>query len=242
MYSDWTTTFFRGLAVEFWDKIAPAPSGLELDFLRSIFGGGGEILDVACGSGRYSIPLAAHGYRVAGVDISDDFLALAKRRDPSIEWHHCDIRELPWTARFDGAMCFGNSFGYFDREQTRAFLARLANAMKRGARFVLETAATAESLLPSLQRERRIEVGDIIFSSRNRYDATDSRLEIEYSFARGDARETSLAQTFIFTTGEVAAMLTAAGFEVEGLYASAAREPFVLGAPKAIFIARCTGG
>lgn len=37
-----------------------------------------EILDVPCGIGRLSIPLAQLGYQVVGVDISDYFLEIAK--------------------------------------------------------------------------------------------------------------------------------------------------------------------
>jgi len=42
---------------------------------------GGPILDVACGNGRFSIPLAAHGKgnRLVGVDLNEGFIASAKR-------------------------------------------------------------------------------------------------------------------------------------------------------------------
>ncbi len=231
-------TFFDGLAVEFWVKIAPAPSDAEIEFLQSIFGDARELLDVACGGGRYSIPLFRAGYALTGVDLSDDFLNVAGHREPAIAWHRGDIRELPWHDCFDGAVCFGNSFAYFPRQETREFLRGVARALKPGAAFVLETGATAESLLPALQRERTIEAGDITFSSVNRYDARQSCLEIEYTFAKGGAKETKTATTWIFTAGEVAEMLSTAGFAVENVYASAAKDDFVLGAPRAIFITR----
>ena len=238
MYSDWTTTFFGGLAVEFWVNVAPAPDKTEIEFLRSIFGNGSQLLDVACGAGRYTIPLAEAGYSMTGADLSADFLRVAKERAPAIDWQRIDIRELPWKARFDGALCFGNSFGYFPREETRAFLRRVERALKPGSRFVLESGAIAEGLLPNLQRERRIEAADVVFTSRNRYDIKESRLESEYSFEKGDLRETKIASTWIFTSGEVVAMLSDAGFRVEGVYASAAREEFTVGSPRAIFVAR----
>jgi SAM-dependent methyltransferase len=237
-HSDWTTTFFNGLAVEFWVTIAPPPSAAEIEFLRSIFGDGGELLDVACGAGRYTIPLAHAGYSMTGADLSDDFLRVARQRAPAIAWHRGDVRELPWRERFDGALCFGNSFGYFPRPETAEFLRGVARTLKPGAAFVLETGATAESLLPTLQLERTIEAGEITFSSVARYDAKQSILEIEYTFAKGDVRETKPARTWIFTAGEVAAMLSAAGLATEDVYASAARDDFILGSPRAIFVAR----
>lgn len=238
MHSDWTTTFFNGLAVEFWVTIAPPPTETEIEFLRGIFGNGGELLDVACGAGRFTIPLSHAGYSMTGVDLSDDFLRVARHREPAVAWHRGDVRELPWSERFDGALCFGNSFGYFPREETRAFLRGVAAGLKPGSTFVLETGATAESLLPSLQLQRTIEAGEITFSSAARYDAKQSILETEYTFAKGDVCETKPARTWIFTAGEVAAMLSAAGFAVEDVHASAARDDFILGSPRAIFVAR----
>jgi len=221
VYSDWTTTFFNGLAVEFWVTIAPAPSAAEIEFLQSIFGDAGELLDVACGAGRYTIPLAHAGYSMTGVDLSDDFLDVAKQREPDIAWEKRDVRELPWRGRFGGALCFGNSFAYFPPEETRAFLGGVANALKPGGAFVLEAPATAESLLPNLQRERKIEVGDITFSSVNRYDETRRRLDIEYTFEKGSVREVKRATMWVFTVAEVEAMLRDAGLEVEDVHKSA---------------------
>lgn len=220
MYSDWTTTFFNGLSVEFWVTIAPPPSDAEIEFLRGVFHGK-ELLDVACGAGRYTIPLAQAGYAMTGVDLSDDFLAVAKQRAPHIAWEKRDIRDLPWEARFDGALCFGNSFGYFPRGETCAFLGGVARALKPGAAFVLEAPATAESLLPNLQRERRMELGGMVFSSVNRYDEARKRLDIEYTFEKGGTREAKKATTWVFTVAEVEAMLRAAGMEVESVHKSA---------------------
>ena len=43
---------------------------------------GGRILDVACGAGLVSLPLAADGYRVHGVDLAAGALDVARRRVP----------------------------------------------------------------------------------------------------------------------------------------------------------------
>lgn len=221
VHSDWTTTFFNGLAVEFWVTVAPPPGDAEIDFLRGIFGEGGALLDVACGAGRYTIPLAHAGYAMTGVDLSDEFLNVAKEREPGIDWHRGDIRDLPWVDRFDGALCFGNSFGYFPRDETLQLLRGVARALRPGAPFVLEAPATAESLLPSLQRERRMEAGGIAFHSVNRYDTAQRRLDIDYTFEKGGRRETKAAVTWVFTVSEVAEMLATAGLAVENVHRSA---------------------
>lgn len=233
------------MAVGFWVAVAPA-GDTDLPFLEGILGvsGGRKILDVACGVGRHSIPLARRGYRVTGVDLSTACLDEAQRRAEAeqlaIAWHRGDMRELPWRDRFDGALCFGNSFGYCDRAGTRAFVRSLADALKPGAAFVLETGAMAESLLPALQTRRWMEVGDILFFSSATYEASLSRLDIEYSFLRGGVRETRMAHTWIYTIGELRELFASVGLTVEQLCASTAGEPYRLGDPKLLLVARKT--
>jgi len=239
--NDWTHDFFHGLAIDFWLAVAPPPDG-DLPFLESVFGApaGQAILDVACGAGRHSIALVRRGYAVTGVDSSTTCLVEAQRRaeDVSIEWHHGDMRELPWRDRFDGALCFGNSFGYSDRDGTRAFLRTLAASLKLCAAFVLESGATAESLLPTLQTRRWMEVGDILYFSNVTYDASASRLDVDYSFVRGTVRETRTAHTWIYTIGELRELFAAAGLEIEQLCSTPAGDPFKLGDPRLLLVAR----
>jgi len=236
--SDWFENFFNGLAVDFWMAAAPPPDE-DIAFLRTLFPPGGEILDVACGAGRHAIPLARAGYRVVGVDISTDFLERAKRAsDVAIEWHQRDMRDLPWSGRFDGALCFGNSFGYLGRAGSQELIPAVAKALKKGGRFVLDIGTAAESLLPSLQPRRWITVGDIIFLSSAAYDTSESRLDVEYTFVRGGIHEKKTAHTWIFTSGELRQMFEACGFEVEAMLASPSGEPFCLGSPRLILTAR----
>jgi SAM-dependent methyltransferase len=240
--NDWFEDFFHGLAVDFWVAVAPSADA-DLPFLEKAFDApGGEILDVACGAGRHSIALARSGYDVTGVDLSATFLDEARRRAEGeglpIEWHRADMRALPWRDRFDGALCFGNSFGYCDRDGTRAFARTLAASLKPGAAFVLETGATAESLLPSLQTRRWMEVGNILFFSSATYDAAASRLDVDYSFVRGSVRESATAHTWIYTVAELRELFASAGLVVEQLCSSATGDPFRLGDPRLLLVAK----
>jgi SAM-dependent methyltransferase len=62
-------------------RIAGSSVGGDVEFFRaSARRTGGPILDVGCGTGRVSIPLAADGWEVVGLDRSAPMLALAERR------------------------------------------------------------------------------------------------------------------------------------------------------------------
>ena len=78
---------------------------------------GARVLDVPCGQGRHAHLLAEAGYRVRGVDLSRDLLAVAKRRGTSsnLQYTRADMRRLPraWTERFDAVANLFTSFGFF---------------------------------------------------------------------------------------------------------------------------------
>ena len=119
MDAGWYEEFFQGLALELWRRAIPEEqTRAEADFLAGVFGNpeGRAILDVPCGNGRLTLPLAGRGYRMTGVDLCGPFLAEARERAGAagleIAWRQGDMRELPWEEAFHGACCMGNSFGY----------------------------------------------------------------------------------------------------------------------------------
>ena len=49
-----------------------------VELIASYLGGHERVLDVGCGYGRIAIPLAARGYRVTGLDLSEPLLSSAR--------------------------------------------------------------------------------------------------------------------------------------------------------------------
>jgi SAM-dependent methyltransferase len=237
----WFETFFQGPAVDFWNRaMTPAFTLADVDFLEKAFDAkpGARLLDVPCGNGRHSIELARRGYRVTGIDLSEEFLAAA-RSGLDADWRKGDMRELEVEpSAFDGAFCFGNSFGYLDRTSVAAFLSALATALKPGAKLVIETGMTAESILPTLVQKRWHRFGDLIILSENRYDPWESCLHIDYTFVRGSTMETRPTASYVFTGAELRRMLDAAGFETLSFHGGMADEPYQLGSPRLVIIAR----
>jgi SAM-dependent methyltransferase len=202
------------------------------------------VLDVPCGGGRHAVELAARGFEVTGVDLSTEFLEAARadasRRGVSVSWEHREMRDLPWAGHFDGAYCFGNSFGYLVDPGNAEFVGAVARALRPGARFAVETGAAAETLLPNYQERRWYELGDILFLIQNRYNHALGRLETEYTFVRDGRVDRRHGFQRVYTYSELARLLEAVGFgEVEG-YGSASREPFRLGSQRLILVATKT--
>ncbi len=240
MQANWQADFFRGVALECWRRaMTPEQTRAEVEFLERVLqtGAGGRVLDVPCGSGRHAIELASRGYRVTGLDQSEESLAEARAATSiDVRWVLGDMCELPWVAEFDGAFCFGNSFGYLDRAGAGNFLGVIARALKAGGRFVVETGMAAESILPGLLKTRWFRVGDIFMLSENQYHPAEGRLDIQYTFIRDGKVETRPSSSYTFTVAEICRMHSEAGLEPAELLGSAAGEPYQLGSPRLILI------
>ena len=87
---------------------------------------GMTVLDLACGHGDLANRLAARGCRVTGLDSSAAFLdrarADAAAMGVSVEYQAGDMRQLPWTGRFDRVLSWSTAFGYFDDAANRGIL------------------------------------------------------------------------------------------------------------------------
>jgi SAM-dependent methyltransferase len=242
---DWYETFFAGLAVEFWRVVVPDAATLEeAGFLwthLSLFPGA-RVLDVPCGHGRLSLPLAAKGCAVTGVDISKEFLRAAKdgakAAGVSVEWLRSDMRRLPWKAEFDAAYCMGNSFGYLDDAGNAAFLSAVSQALVPGGRFVLDYGQAAESIFPRLEAHLEVEMAGFRFAEETRYDIPSARIENVYTIARGEETETKLASQRVYLASDVERLLADAGLEVLARFGSSAGDAFALSAQRLLIVAR----
>jgi ubiquinone/menaquinone biosynthesis C-methylase UbiE len=252
--TNWYEDFFHGVTLDLWRQaIPPKQTRAEAKFLFKTLQcePGAHVLDVPCGNGRLSFELAKRGLQVTGLDISEEFIEEARAsissilnpsanpdgtdstassdRFPIPEFILGDKRAIEGTGVFDGAYCFGNSFGFLQYEDMEKFLRGVLRALKPGARFIVETAMSAESFLPEFEEQTCHQVGDITLITKERYNAVEGCIDSEYILERDGKSESRLAKHWIYTTAEIQRMLRRAGFEVLDVYGSLKFEPFKLG-------------
>ena len=235
----WWQEFFSGPAVDFvlrfrdWET-----THAEANFIQESLGlpVQAKILDVPCGGGRLALELASRGYQVTGVDFSLPLIehagagAGAGARGLSVDWECRDMRDLPWTGEFDGALCFWSSFGYFDEQGNADFLRAVSAALKPGAPFLLDT-PLIETRLPEMESEERVwwPVGDLLALEERRFDHVDSRVESQWTFVCEGRVERKRLSLRLYTYRELCCMLEEAGFGNHRAYGSLDWEPFGLG-------------
>ncbi len=111
------------------------------DFLPQVVANVGAtphtVLDVACGVGDLACGLARRGYAVTGVDLAPRMVEIAQRRAGEqgldVTFDVADMRDLPYRAEFDLALCFGDSLNYLLKvADVKQALASLRRALQPG--------------------------------------------------------------------------------------------------------------
>ena len=201
---------------------------------------GGAVLDLCCGTGIVTVPLADTGLEVVGVDISPAMLAQAKTkvRGQELTFHLQDALEFETKQRFGLALMTGNAFQCFlTNDDLRALFAKVYTLLNPGGVFILDTRLPEgyDFTLDDdfqLWNEYRDAVGNRVrsFVKQAAYDAEHGVLyyEMQDVFADGTIKPSS--ETLKFTPLETLLVLAQeAGFETTGKYENWELETFEQG-------------
>jgi ubiquinone/menaquinone biosynthesis C-methylase UbiE len=103
--------FYTELTVEkLAERKKPELTKREIKYLKKILTKKQRILDLGCGYGRFTIPLAKQGYKIQGIDITPTLInkaiETAKKEKLKINFKIGDMRNLPYkNGRFDVIIC-----------------------------------------------------------------------------------------------------------------------------------------
>jgi len=192
---------------------------------------GGELLDVPCGFGRHSIPLAEAGYRVTGVDRSAVLLDEARRRTGGgrrPEFVRADYRELPFAdASFDAALNLFSSLGYLgDAEDTRA-LTEIGRVLRPGGRLVVEIQHRDVLVRSFVERDWRLLGEGRLLLEQRTFDPADGVAQVTQTVIESDGRRESRPFSIrVYTATELLRMIGEAGFADAKCYGSLDGSPF----------------
>ena len=97
------------------------------------------LLELGCGTGRFTHMLAPHVQRSIAIDCSPNMLRMARERtppSPRVQWAAADIRELPPTAGVNTVvMC--NTIRYLDPDERMVLFKELHRRMPIGGLLVI---------------------------------------------------------------------------------------------------------
>ncbi len=96
---------------------------------------GDEALDVATGTGDLAIELASRGVRVVAGDFSEEMLARARAKQPSITWEWANAQDLPYESDRFAAATVG--FGARNFSDLALGISEMARVVRPGGRVVI---------------------------------------------------------------------------------------------------------
>jgi 2-polyprenyl-3-methyl-5-hydroxy-6-metoxy-1,4-benzoquinol methylase len=118
---------------------------------------GSPVLELGCGTGRITIPLAQQGIPITGLDLVPEMLARAKTKPDAslVEWVEADARSFNLGKTFRLIIETGSLFQHqLERADQEAVLARVRDHLEPGGTFVLGTMFPHIELLTNEEEEK----------------------------------------------------------------------------------------
>ncbi len=132
---------------EYFDMLFRDETAAEVKFFRQAFKRFGRkktkrLFEPGCGSGRLVVGMAAKGYEVTGLDLSQSMLDYAakrlKRKGLKATLVKGDMTKFKFKRKFDAAFCTFNTFRHLMTESDAvAHLTAVAKHLRKGGLYIL---------------------------------------------------------------------------------------------------------
>jgi len=202
---------------------------------------GARVLDIPCGQGRLTIPLARMGLRMTGVDLTPGYIWTARRNAKRsrlrIDFIRGDMREAVSPGGFDAAFNWFGSFGYFSDEDNLKFCRAVLRALKPGGRFLVE-GPNKHWILANFRPRMESVYGGVRIVQRSRWDRRGSRIVTRWTLLRGKKVEHHTSRMRIFGGADMRGLLLSAGFRDIRLYGRRPVGPFRRNSPRLVAVGK----
>jgi SAM-dependent methyltransferase len=198
-----------------------------------------RLLDVACGRGRHSKLLAAHGFDVTGIDLAPASIAIAKAQENShLHFYEHDMRLPFWINYFDYAFNFFTSFGYFrtEREHYNA-IRTIANALRPNGTIVIDYLNVHYAEDHLVHKQEKV-IDDVTYYLTKWYDETHFYKKIEIEDEALEAPLEFTERVSKFSVGDFNDMFAYYHLQLKEVYGDYLLNPYdIKNSPRMIMVA-----
>jgi SAM-dependent methyltransferase len=223
------TDWFAGEVAERYDS-STASMAVEpvVDFLLPLASGGA--LELAIGTGRIAVPLAAHGVRVAGIDFSPDMVAELRKKTDEIPVAIGDMSTATVDGTFSLVYVVFNSINNVTTQDGQvATFANAAAHLEPGGCLVVEVG------VPNTRPLEVFDLSDTHVGVDELDFATQRLVSHHFSLVDGEWRRLSLPFRSV-SPAELDLMARLAGMELRERWADWDRSPFTAESTKHISV------
>lgn len=220
-------------------------------YLSKIKKYGEPVLELACGTGRITIPIAEKGIEITGLDISDSMLAQARKnsneKGADVEWVKADCRDFKLEKRFNLIFFPINSICHLlDIESIESCFRCVSRHLKSSGRFVISVFNPRLDILirdpskryPVAKYPDPDGKGTVVITENNVYDKAAQINRIKWYFKIGK-RKREIVENLdlrIFYPQELDALLKYNGFRIESKFGDYKGKPFTSKSPMQVII------
>lgn len=230
-------SFFNSVYKDVWKKLIP--NGLteaEVDFIMETAGlqPGDKVLDIMCGYGRHSIELGKRGIDVTSIDNLNEYIeeikANAHEQNLPVRGIKAGILEVELKENYDAIICMGNSFSFFNKEETSQILKKLSLSLQPGGILIINSWMIAEIALKHFKEKDWFQVEEYKYLLDYKFHFQPNRIESEQTIVSADGTvEVLKGIDYIFSLDELESMFLDAGLCTKELYSTPRKRRFVLG-------------
>ncbi|OZU89568.1 SAM-dependent methyltransferase [Virgibacillus indicus] len=187
----------------------------------------GTIIDLACGTGRASIPLAKQGHNLIGVDLHKGMLEQAKRKSENlqIDWFEQDCSRLDLPVKSPFIFMTGNSFQHFlTNEAQDQLLTSVNKHLDNDGVFIFNTRFPAEeeilqSAVEEYWKSYKEDGQNVDVYTVEEYDALNQiqGCTTIRRYEDGNERKTNIRLRYVFPQ-EMERLINANGFQILHLF------------------------
>ena len=213
---------------DLYDLASPRDPEMERFYLKTAHSVGPRALELACGTGRLTIPLGLSGLDTVGGDLSAPMLdaarQAAKERSAAVDFVKLDMRDFDLGRPFDTIFVAANSLLHLHSEgDFQGFFDAVRRHLAPGGKLAFDIFVPSIQLLASDPAKRQPvgtfqhpSLGAVSLEETVRYDPLPQVSHVQWFWSTDETRDfwsMSLAMRQIFPA-ELCALLKANGFEL----------------------------
>lgn len=208
-----------------------------------------RILELCCGTGRLTLPLAQEGYAIWGVDYTASMLARARakasRAGLAIHFVEADVRTFRLPEKFDLVFLPFNSLHHlYKNEDLRKTLKQVKDHLKEGGLFLLDCFNPDLRYIVESEKEQKVvaeyttpDGREVVIKQTMRYESATQMNRICWHYViNGVFHSAQPLDMRLFFPLELDAYLEGAGFTIVHKFGGFEEEAFADDSEKQVYV------
>ena len=224
---------------DLYDLVAPHDDDMERFYVETAGGEGRRVLELGCGSGRFTAPLAASGADVTAIDISPVMLKRARQaledKGLTARLAQVDMRNFDFNQKFDAILIAANSLLHLHSHDDFAHtFAAIRRHLAPGGVFAFDIFVPSAAMLSRAPNQRQLmgtfphaQLGPVMVEETIAYDPITQISRADWYWStetQKDFRQTTIDLRQIFPQ-ELPLLLHLGGLKLAHRFADFDRSP-----------------